>query len=99
MLFSSYIFLFVFLPVTLVGFGLLSRWFGSRPAKAWLILTSLFSYTLNDKLCAAKFKDAKEFDAEMPMTQLVWLTSIISVAVTFVASYLLYARRDIPAVS
>ncbi len=54
-----------------------------------MILTSLFSYTLNDKLCAAKFKDAKEFDAEMPMTQLVWLTSIISVAVTFVASYLL----------
>ena len=44
MLFSSYIFLFVFLPVTLVGFGLLSRWFGSRPAKAWLILTSLFFY-------------------------------------------------------
>lgn len=54
-----------------------------------MILTSLFSYTLNDKLCASKFKDAKEFDAEMPMTQLVWLTSIISVAVTFVASYLL----------
>ena len=54
-----------------------------------MILTSLFSYTLNDKLCTAKFKDAREFDAEMPMTQLVWLTSIISVAVTFAASYLL----------
>jgi K(+)-stimulated pyrophosphate-energized sodium pump len=54
-----------------------------------MILTSLFSYTLNDKLCAAKFKDLKEFDAELPLTQLVWLTSIISVAVTFAASYLL----------
>lgn len=60
-----------------------------------MILTSLFSYTLNDKLCAAKFKDAKEFDAEMPMTQLVWLTSIISVAVTFVASYLLLPPSNI----
>jgi K(+)-stimulated pyrophosphate-energized sodium pump len=54
-----------------------------------MILTSLFSYSLNNKLCTSKFKDAKEFDAEMPLTQLVWLTSIISVVVTFAASYLL----------
>ncbi|HWX20987.1 MAG TPA: MBOAT family protein [Candidatus Binatia bacterium] len=44
MLFSSYIFLFVFLPVTLVGFCLLSRWWGAKPAKIWLTLASLFFY-------------------------------------------------------
>ena len=44
MLFSSYIFLFVFLPVTLVGFCLLSRFAGPKPAKLWLTVTSLFFY-------------------------------------------------------
>jgi alginate O-acetyltransferase complex protein AlgI len=44
MLFSSYIFLFVFLPVTLVGFCLLARFLGPKPAKLWLTLSSLFFY-------------------------------------------------------
>ena len=44
MLFSSYIFLFVFLPVTLGGFCLLSRFLGPKPAKLWLTLASLFFY-------------------------------------------------------
>ncbi|MFA6568878.1 MAG: sodium-translocating pyrophosphatase [Victivallales bacterium] len=54
-----------------------------------MILTSIVSYFANDALCTAKYKDAKEFDAEHPMTQLVWLTSLVSIAVTYVASYLL----------
>lgn len=54
-----------------------------------MILTSIVSYFANDALCTAKYKDAKEFDAEHPMTQLVWVTSIISIAVTYVASYIL----------
>ena len=44
MLFSSYIFLFVFLPPTLVGFCLLSRCVGPKPAKLWLTLASLVFY-------------------------------------------------------
>ena len=44
MLFSSYIFLFVFLPPALVGFCLLSRWVGPKPAKLWLTLASLIFY-------------------------------------------------------
>src|ERR1039457_1502358 len=44
MLFSSYIFLFLFLPTTLVGFGLLSRYRGAKAAKIWLVLASLFFY-------------------------------------------------------
>ena len=54
-----------------------------------MILTSLVSFFVNDKLCTARYKDAKEFNAEHPLTQLVWITSLLSVAVTFVASYLL----------
>jgi alginate O-acetyltransferase complex protein AlgI len=43
-LFSSYIFLFAFLPVTLGGFCLLSRFRGAKPAKVWLTLASLVFY-------------------------------------------------------
>ena len=43
-LFSSYIFLFIFLPVTLTGFVLLSRGFGPKAAKLWLVFASLFFY-------------------------------------------------------
>src|ERR1035441_6470970 len=44
MLFSSYIFLFAFLPVTLVGFCLLARCMGPKPAKLWLTVSSLVFY-------------------------------------------------------
>lgn len=43
MLFNSYIFLFAFLPVALVGFHLLSR-LGRRTAASWLILISVIFY-------------------------------------------------------
>ena len=54
-----------------------------------MILTSLASYFINNKLSTAKYADVKEFDAEKPLTHLVWLTSMISIAVTFVASFIL----------
>ena len=54
-----------------------------------MILTSLVSYFINDAYFTAKLKDAKAFDPEEPLTVLVWLTSIISIAVTYGASYLL----------
>lgn len=43
MLFNSYPFLFVFLPVALIGFQLLGR-FGRRPVIAWLALVSVAFY-------------------------------------------------------
>jgi alginate O-acetyltransferase complex protein AlgI len=44
MLFNSYIFLFIFLPVTLLGFLLFSRIAGPKYGKGWLTLASLFFY-------------------------------------------------------
>ena len=44
MLFNSYRFLFVFLPITVLGFHLLGR-FGRRPVIAWLGLASLVFYS------------------------------------------------------
>jgi len=43
MLFSSNAFLFLFLPVALIGFQIVSR-FGRVPLFSWLALASLFFY-------------------------------------------------------
>ena len=44
MLFNSYIFIFLFLPITLLGFHLIGSQGHHRVAVAWLVATSLFFY-------------------------------------------------------
>jgi D-alanyl-lipoteichoic acid acyltransferase DltB (MBOAT superfamily) len=44
MLFNSYTFLFAFLPVTLIVFGILGHFGWRTPAFVWLILCSMFFY-------------------------------------------------------
>ncbi len=56
-----------------------------------MVITSLVSYEANKVLSKSLFGDKKDFDLEAPLTNLVWLTSIVSIVVTFVASYLLLA--------
>jgi K(+)-stimulated pyrophosphate-energized sodium pump len=54
-----------------------------------MILTSLVSYFVNDVISKAAFAGKKEFNFEHPLTNLVWITSLVSIGVTFVASYYL----------
>jgi K(+)-stimulated pyrophosphate-energized sodium pump len=54
-----------------------------------MIITSAVSYYINGMIAKAKFGDAKKFNFETPLTTLVWLTSFISIAMTYVLSYLL----------
>jgi K(+)-stimulated pyrophosphate-energized sodium pump len=54
-----------------------------------MILTSLVSYFVNDVISKAMFAGKKEFNFEHPLTNLVWITSLVSIAVTFAASYYL----------
>jgi len=54
-----------------------------------MVLTSLASYFINDGISKAVFGGKKEFNFEHPLTNLVWITSIVSIAVTFIASYYL----------
>jgi K(+)-stimulated pyrophosphate-energized sodium pump len=61
--------------------------------RSLMILTSLASYFINDKLSKAKYGGLKDFDYEAPLTHLVWITSAVSIAVTFVASYFLLANQ------
>ncbi len=54
-----------------------------------MILTSLVSYFVNDVISKAAFSGKTDFNFEHPLTNLVWITSIVSIAVTFLASYFL----------
>jgi len=57
-----------------------------------MILTSLISYFVNDVVSKSAFSGKKDFNFEHPLTNLVWITSIVSIAVTFAASYLLLSE-------
>ncbi|MBI5576108.1 MAG: sodium-translocating pyrophosphatase [Deltaproteobacteria bacterium] len=54
-----------------------------------MIVTSAVSYYINGMIASAKFADAKKFNFEIPLTTLVWLTSFVSIAMTYLLSYLL----------
>jgi K(+)-stimulated pyrophosphate-energized sodium pump len=54
-----------------------------------MVIASGGSYLINEALAKAKYSNADKMNFEAPLTSLVWLTSIISVALTYVASYLL----------
>ena len=54
-----------------------------------MILTSLISYFVNNGISTAAFGGKKEFNFEHPLTNLVWITSIVSIVITFIASYVL----------
>ena len=61
-----------------------------------MIITSLISYFVNDAASRSLYTGKEEFDFEQPLTNLVWITSCVSIIVTFVASYLLLG--DLPTV-
>jgi K(+)-stimulated pyrophosphate-energized sodium pump len=54
-----------------------------------MIIASGLSYFVNDAIARARFQDADKMNFETPLTWLVWLTSIVSVVITYVVSYLL----------
>jgi K(+)-stimulated pyrophosphate-energized sodium pump len=54
-----------------------------------MILTSLVSYFINRAITTSVYGDKKKFDFEQPLTNLVWITSAISIIVTFWASHTL----------
>jgi K(+)-stimulated pyrophosphate-energized sodium pump len=54
-----------------------------------MVLASVVSYLINEAITKAKYRDADTMDFEHPLTVLVWLTSIISVGLTYLVSYFL----------
>jgi len=54
-----------------------------------MIIASGASYLINEALARARYGAAERMNFEAPLTTLVWLTSFVSVALTFLVSYLL----------
>src|SRR5207302_788146 len=54
-----------------------------------MIIASGLSYFINEAIAKARYADAEKMNFEAPLTTLVWLTSFISVAITYVVSYFL----------
>ena len=57
--------------------------------RVMMVIASGASYYINSLWASAKFKNADHMNYEAPLTTLVWLTSLVSVALTYVVSYLL----------
>ncbi|MDF2499462.1 MAG: Inorganic diphosphatase [Anaerosporomusa subterranea] len=54
-----------------------------------MVITSVTSFYCNKFFSQTKYGTQDDFDFEQPLTNLVWLTSILSIVVTFVVSYFL----------
>ena len=83
--------LIAFLALALAGnqemSGILVIWIFAM--RILMILTSLVSYFINKGITTSVYGAKKKFDFEQPLTNLVWITSAISIIVTFWASYML----------
>ena len=54
-----------------------------------MLLSSSAAYFLNSIIAKAKYGNSDEMDFESPLTSLVWITSIVSIILTYVVSYLM----------
>ena len=52
-----------------------------------MIIASAGSYFINDLIAKARYANATKMNFEAPLTSLVWITSIVSVVITFAISY------------
>jgi len=54
-----------------------------------MIIASSVSYWINGAIAKAHYSQATEMNFETPLTSLVWITSFVSIAFTYISSYLL----------
>ena len=53
-----------------------------------MVITSVVAYWVNKAYCKAKFANTDELDFEKPLTSLIWIASVLSIAVTYIVSYM-----------
>jgi K(+)-stimulated pyrophosphate-energized sodium pump len=54
-----------------------------------MLVSSSFSYFLNNFIAKAKYGNSDDMNFEAPLTSLVWITSFVSIALTFLVSKLI----------
>ncbi len=57
--------------------------------RVMMIIASGLSYLVNEAVAKARYSHAARMNFEAPLTSLVWLTSLVSVTLTYAVSYLL----------
>src|SRR4030095_8981054 len=54
-----------------------------------MLIASAASYWINDAMARSRYATAEKMNFEAPLTMLVWITSIVSVVMTYGVSFLL----------
>jgi K(+)-stimulated pyrophosphate-energized sodium pump len=57
-----------------------------------MVVASALSYLINESIAKARYGGGARFNFEAPLTSLVWLTSIVSVVLTYIVSWMLIAE-------
>ena len=57
--------------------------------RVMMIIASGASYLVNEAMAKSRYQNADKMNYEAPLTTLVWLTSIVSVVITYLVSYVL----------
>ena len=57
--------------------------------RVMMVVSSGLSYLINSTIAKSRFAHAGEMNFEAPLTSLVWLTSLVSIGLTYVVSYLM----------
>jgi K(+)-stimulated pyrophosphate-energized sodium pump len=54
-----------------------------------MVIASALSYFVNEAIAKARYANADKMNFEAPLTSLVWITSFISIVLTYIVSYLM----------
>ena len=57
--------------------------------RVMMVVISGVSYFVNESIARSKYATLRHFDFEAPLTSLVWISSLLSIAVTYAASFAL----------
>ncbi|HET9251675.1 MAG TPA: sodium-translocating pyrophosphatase [Candidatus Eisenbacteria bacterium] len=57
--------------------------------RVMMVIASGLSYQVNEMVSKNQYQNADKMDFEHPLTRLVWLTSFVSIALTYAVSYVL----------
>ncbi len=52
-----------------------------------MVITSIVAYWINNGISKAKYGKAEDLDFEKPLTNLIWIASVLSIAITYIVSY------------
>jgi K(+)-stimulated pyrophosphate-energized sodium pump len=55
--------------------------------RVMMVVSSGLSYLINAAIAKAKYQNVDKMNFEAPLTSLVWLTSVVSIALTYLLSY------------